>query len=182
MRYSPSPSPPPARRPRTERDLERARSAAAAARTSANDGSRRPALAATLAAIETAFDQAAIVNDLKIAVERHIRRGPAHAAVRARFAARAALLHGSNLDGAIVAVERWRRDEQRAFAIANAFGRGSRLPLAVLEELRLLLRWLRFKQMHAAYAVALATLNDMPMLEAAEWGRTASRMNTREQA
>jgi hypothetical protein len=66
--------------------------------------------------------------------------------VRARFAARAGLLHGSNLDAAIVAVEHGRRDEQRAFAIASAFGRGSRPPLAVLDELRLLLRWLRFKR------------------------------------
>jgi hypothetical protein len=165
------PDTPPSRsasRPRAERDLERARSAAAAACATTNGGSGRPALAAALAAIETAFDQAAVINDLKIAVERHIRRGPAHAAVRARFAARAALLHGSNLDSAIVAVARWRRDEQRAFAIASAFGRGSRLPLAVLDELRLLLRWLRFKRLHAHYATALAAIDDAPMLEAAE--------------
>jgi hypothetical protein len=158
----------PAPRPRAERDLERARSAAAAARATANGESARPALAAALASIEAAFDRAAVVNDLKIAVERHIRRGPAHAAVRARFVARAALLHGSNLDTAIVAIARWRRDEQRAFAIASAFGRGSRLPLAVLDELRLLLRWLRFKRLHAHYATALAMLNNTPMLEAAE--------------
>ncbi len=166
MRDAPSPRAAP--RPRAERDLERARSAAAAARATANAGSTRPALAAALAAIETAFDQAAVVNDLKIAVERHIRRGPAHAAVRARFAARAAMLHGSNLDAALFAIARWRHDEHRAFAIASAFGRGSRLPLAVLDELRLLLRWLRFKRLHAHYAAALAAFNDTPMLEAAE--------------
>jgi len=45
------------------------------------------------------------------------------------LAARAELLHGSNLDAAIVAVERRRRDEQPAFAISSAFGRGSRPPL-----------------------------------------------------
>jgi hypothetical protein len=163
-----TPLSPLAPRPRAERDRERARGAAAA-RTITNRGSERSALAAALAAIEAAFDQAAVVNDLKVRVERHIRRGPAHAAVRARFAARAALLHGSNLDSAIAAIVRWRRDEQRAFAIASAFGRGSRLPLAVLDELHLLLRWLRFKRLHAHYATARAVLrDDAPMLEAAE--------------
>jgi pyruvate-formate lyase-activating enzyme len=162
MRDTPSPRPAP--RPRAERDFERARSAAAAARATTNGSVTRPALAA----IEAAFDQAAVVNDLKIAVERHIQRGPEHAAVRVRFAARAALLRGCNLEAAIVAIERWRRDEQRVFAIASAFGRGSRLPLAVLEELRLLLRWLRFKRMHAHYTAAFASLNGAPMLEAAE--------------
>ena len=89
--------------------------------------------------------------------------------MRARFAARAGLLPGRSLDAAVVTIERWRRDEQRAFAIASAFGRGSRLPLQVLDELRLLLRWLRFKRMHAVYAAALAALcGDAPALEAAE--------------
>lgn len=163
-----TPRPQPAARPRTERDRERARHAAEAARV-ATSGGARPALAAALAAIEAAFSQAAVVNDLKIAVERHIRRGPGHAAVRARLAARAALLHGRGLDAAIVTVERWRRDEQRAFAIASAFGRGSCLPLQVLDELRLLLRWLRFKRLHADYATALTVLcGNAPALEAAE--------------
>jgi hypothetical protein len=157
-----------ARRPRATRDLYRARRAAAAAHARADGRPARPALAGALAAIEAAFDQAAVVNDLKISVERHIRRGPEHAAVRARFAARTALLRSCNLEAAIVAIERWRRDELRAFAIASAFGRGSRLPLQVLDELRPLLRWLRFKRMHAHYTAAFAALNDAPMLEAAE--------------
>jgi hypothetical protein len=135
------------------------------ARETTND---RAALAAALAAIEAAFNQAAVVNDLKIAVERHIHRGPEHPAVRARFAARAGLLRGGSLAAAIVTIERWRRDEQRAFAIASAFGRGSRLPLQVLDELRLLLRWLRFKRLNAEYTTALAALCDAPVLEAAE--------------
>jgi hypothetical protein len=156
-------------RPRAARDLERARRAAEAARDTTSDSAARPALAAALAAIEAAFNQAAVVNDLKIAVERHIRRGPEHPAVRARFAARAGLLRGRSLDAAIVTIERWRQDEQRAFAIASAFGRGSRLPLQVLDELRLLLRWMRFKRLNVEYATALAALcGDAPALEAAE--------------
>jgi hypothetical protein len=156
-------------RPRAERDLERAQRAAVAARTQINGGAARPALAAALAAIDAAFDRAAVVNDLKIAVERHIDRGPEHPAVRARFAARTALLRSQNLEAAIVSVERWRRDEQRAFAIANAFGRGNRLSLQVLNELRLLLRWLRFKHLQAEYADAVMILSGVtPVLEAAE--------------
>jgi hypothetical protein len=166
---SPTEQPRSAHRPREARDLERAHRTAMTARKATNGEAARPALVAALAAIEAAFDQAAVVNDLKIAVERHIRRGPDHLAVRARFAARAGLLRGRSLDAAVVTIERWRRDEQRAFAIASAFGRGSRLPLQVLDELRLLLRWLRFKRMHAVYAAALAALcGDAPALEAAE--------------
>ena len=165
--HSNHPSCPP-HRPRPERGLERARRAAVAARNTTDNGAR-PALAAALAAIEAAFDRAAVVNDLKIAVDRHIHRGPEHPAVRARFQAPAALLRGHSLDAAIATIERWQRDEQRAFAIASAFGRGSRLSLQVLDELHLLLRWLRFKRLHAAYANARAELcGNAPMLEAAE--------------
>ncbi len=156
-------------RPRAERDLERAHHAAVAVRDTPNSRAARPALAAALVAIEAAFDRAAVINDLKIAVERHISRGPEHPAVRARFAARVALLRGRDLDAALATIERWRRDEQRAFAIASAFGRGSRLSLQVLDELRLLLRWLRFKDLYAEYADAFAVLRgDAPVLEAAE--------------
>lgn len=125
-------------------------------------------MAAALAQIGAAFDEAAIVNGFKIRVERLIRLGPDHPAVRARFEARAAMLRGRDLDAAIVAVECWWRDALRAFAIASAFGRGSRLPLEVLSELRLLLRWLRFKRLHADYAAALAAFCDAPILIAAE--------------
>jgi hypothetical protein len=157
-----------AHRPREARDLERARRAAEAAHNDPDSGSR-PALAAALAQIGAAFDQAAAINGFKIKVERVIRLGPDHPAIRARFGARASLLHSRSLDAAIVTVERWRRDEQRAFAIASAFGRGSRLSLQVVDELRLLLRWLRFRRMQAEYATALAALcGDPPALEAAE--------------
>ncbi len=68
---------------------------------------------------------------------------PDHAAVRARFGARAALLAGCNLDAAIVRVERWWRDERKAFQIASVFGCGTRFSLDILSELRLILRLMR---------------------------------------
>jgi hypothetical protein len=154
---------PGAQRPRQERDLERARRAAEAARSGP-----RPAMAAALAQIGAAFDEAAVINSFKIKVERLIRLGPDHPAVRARFEARAAMLRSRNLDAAIFIVERWWRDERQAFAIAGAFGRGSRLSSELLAELRLILRWMRFKRVDAEYKAARAALCDTPLLAAAE--------------
>jgi len=150
-------------RPRQNRDLDRARRAAAAARAQG-----QPATQAALAQIGAAFDAAAVVNSFKLRVERALRLGPQHPAIRARFFARAALLAGRNLDAAIMQVERWRRDEQRAFAIASALGCGNRLSLEVLTEMRLILRLMRRKRMHAALPAIVAALGDEPNRLAAE--------------
>lgn len=148
-------------RPRGERDRDRMRRAAAVTQTGS-------AMAAALAQIDAAFDQAAAINAFKLRVERQLRRGPAHPAVRARYAARAELLQGRNLDAAIALVERWWRDERRAFLIARALGRGMRLPLDVLQELRLILRLMRFKRMHAQFPTIVAAVCDEPNAMAAE--------------
>jgi len=150
-------------RPREMRDADRMQRAARVARRGA-----RPALAAALAQIEAAFDESARINAFKIKVDDWLQRGPHHPAARARFGARAAMLRGRSLDAAIVTVERWWRDERRAFAIASAFGRGSRLSLNVLSELRLILRWLRFKRMEATYGATLDALCDVYTATAAE--------------
>ena len=113
-------------RPRGERDRDRVRRAAAAVPTGS-------AIDAALAQIDAAFDEAAAINAFKLRVERQLRRGPSHPAVRARYAARAEVLQGRSLDLAIALVERWWRDERRAYLIASALGRGVRLPLEVLE-------------------------------------------------
>jgi hypothetical protein len=146
-------------RPREWRDRERARRAA---------GASRSALDAALAEIGAAFDEAANINAFKLRVERHLGRGPSHPAVRARFGARAAPLRGRSLDAAMILVERWWRDEYRAFVIASALGRGVRLPIAVLQEFRLILRLLRFKRMHAEFPAIVAALCDEPEAMAAE--------------
>jgi hypothetical protein len=151
------------RTPRHQRDIQRMRRAADAARDE-----RGPATAVALAQIGAAFDEAAIVNAFKVRVERLIRLGPLHPAVRARFGARAALLSGRNLDGAIVIVENWWRDERKAFHIASAFGRGTRLSLEILRELRLILRLTRFKRLEAEYEDAVTALCAVPIAAAAE--------------
>jgi hypothetical protein len=135
---------PAARRPRRERDLERMRRAAEAARLGP-----KPAMAIALAQIGAAFDEAAAVNSFKIRVERLMRLGPHHPAVRARFGARAEILFGRKLDAATILAERWWRDEHRAFQIASALGCGTRLSLEVLRELCLILRLMRRRRMEA---------------------------------
>ena len=99
-----------------------------------------------LAQIGAAFGEAAAVNDFKLRVERLLRLGPTHPAVRARFAARAERLSGRDLAAATSIVERWWRDERRAFQIASAFGYGNRPSLEVLRELHLALRLMRLKR------------------------------------
>jgi len=121
-----------------------------------------------LAQIETAFGEASAVNGFKLRVERYIRFGPAHPAMRARFGGRAAMLAGRNLDAAIAAVERWWRDERKAFQIASALGYGNRLSLEVLCELRLMLRFMRYKNMRAAFGAIVAAVDDETMAVAAE--------------
>jgi hypothetical protein len=150
-------------RRREERDRERARHAAAAARTKG-----QPALDVALTEIGAAFDQSAVINSFKIRVERLIRRGPHHPALRARFGARAARLHGRSLDAAIITVECWWRDERKAFQIASALGGGTRLSLEVLRDMRLVLRLMRFKRMEAEYAETLDALGNPPTAIAAE--------------
>jgi len=148
---------------RQQRDARRIRLAAAAARSGP-----RPAMAAALAQIGAAFDEAASINALKMRVEQMLRLGPRHPAVRARFGARAALLYGRSLDASVILVERWWRDERKAFQIAAALGCGSRLSLEVLRELRLVLRLMRFKRMQSSFAAIVEALDNKPLATAAE--------------
>jgi hypothetical protein len=131
---------------------------AAATATRAMSGS---AMGAALAQIGAAFGAAAAVNDFKLRVERFIRLGPQHAAVRARFGARTALFSGRGLDTAIAVTERCWREERKAFQLASALGYGNGLSLDVLRELRLILRLLRFKRMGAQFgAIVVAACDD----------------------
>jgi hypothetical protein len=139
---------------REARESERIGAAARAAETPAG-----AAMDAALARIGAAFDDSAAIFDLKMRVERALCRGPQHTAVRARFAARAAMLSGLSLDAATARAERWWRDERKAFQIASALGYGNRLSLDVLRELRLILRLLRFRKMHAAFGAIAAALS-----------------------
>ena len=121
-----------------------------------------------LAQIGAAFDDAARINAFKLRVAHWLRLGPNHPAARARFGTRAEVLRGRGLEAAIVLAERWWRDERKAFAIASALGRGNALSLEVLRELRLILRLLRWKRMHAEFDSLLAALGDEPIRMAAE--------------
>jgi hypothetical protein len=150
-------------RPRNRRDLDRACRAGQAARTQG-----QAATAVALAQIQAAFDEAAVANGFKLRIERLLRLGPHHPAVRARFGARAELLKDRGLDDAIALVERWRRDERKAFQIASALGGGNRLSVEVLAELRLVLRLMRSKRMQAEFCRIAEVVCDEPMAIAAE--------------
>jgi hypothetical protein len=150
-------------RRREERELERIRAAAAAARIASGS-----AMAVALAQIGAAFDEAAAFNRFKSRVERYIRLGPGHIAMRARYGARAALLSGCDLDGAVARVERWWHAERKAVAIASALGRGNRLSLEVLRELRLILRLMRWRRMQAEFGAIVAAACDRMIAQAAE--------------
>jgi hypothetical protein len=155
---------PHARASRAEREAQRIRRVAATAGT----GETNSVLAAALAHIGAAFDEAAAINAFKSRVERLLRLRPNHPAWRARFGARAAMLGGRDLDAAIILIERSWREERKAFAIASALGRGTRLSLEVLSELRLILRLTRRKRMHAEYDAIVATLRGIVTAVAAE--------------
>jgi hypothetical protein len=151
------------RRLRHERDMQRVRRAAEIARRE-----NLPAMAVALAEIGAAFDQAAAVNAFKIRVERLIGLGGDHPAIRARFGARAAMLACCDLNAATARVERWWRDERKAFQIASALGCGTRLSLEILSELRLILRLMRLRRLYSEYEATLAALNFVPRANAAE--------------
>ena len=152
-----------AQRQREERERVRIRAAAAAAR--AAPGS---AIEIALAQIGAAFDEAAAINRFKLRVERYIRLGPGHIAMRARYGARAECLRGRSLAEACATITRWWRDERKAFAIASALGAGNRMSLEVLRELRLMLRLMRFKRMAVEFGAIVAQVCGEAIAQAAE--------------
>src|SRR5581483_2612092 len=143
---SPRRSPSPRQSLRQQRD--RARIDAAGERAKARGAC---ALDVAFAKIDAAFGRSAAINGFKIHVELLLQTDLHHPALRARFGARAEMLAGYDLDGAVVAVERWWRTETKAFAIASALGGGTRLSLDVLRELRLILRLAQFKRMEEEF-------------------------------
>jgi hypothetical protein len=148
---------------RRQRDRDRIRRAGEAVQ--AHGGS---ALDIALAKIDTAFDRVATINAFKIRVELLLQTDFHHPALRARFGARAEMLAHRNLAASVQIVERWWRNEQKAFALASAFGGGNRLSLDVLRELRLIQRWMRRKRMEKEFLQAVDTLSRSSVFLAAE--------------
>lgn len=140
---------------RMDRDLQRGRRAAA--RVRADGGS---ALAAAYASIEAAFSPALHHATFKDRVATLMKCGAAHPEVWTRYRRLAERYPLTNLDAAIVLVERMRRAEVEARA-ASARNWGlcgrPRLTLMVLEELRLMLRMLR-RYAPARFPLLLATI------------------------
>src|ERR1700722_445069 len=148
---------------RRQRDRDRIHNAGEVARARGAS-----ALDIAFAKIDAAFDHSAAINGFKIRVELLLQTDRHHPALRARFGARAGMLAGRSLDASVSAVERWWRDEQKAFAIASAFGGGHRLSLDVLCDLRLILRLMRFRRMDAEFHTLVAAVGAPAAAIAAE--------------
>ena len=126
---------------RTDRDLQRGRRAAG--RVRAAGGS---ALAAAYAHIEATFSPAMHRATFKDRVATLMKGGAAHPEAWARYRRLVECHPITNLDAAIVLVERMRRAELEARAAAiRSWGHCSRprLALMILDEVRLILRMLR---------------------------------------
>jgi hypothetical protein len=139
---------------RSERDLARA----ASARVADSGGS---AVAAALAAIDAAFNQAAVHNRFKQRVETLLALGPAHPEVKARFRERARRMTERRLDlpAAIAMIEDAVKEERRLFHFCQALSLNRpRLSLMALAEAHLLLRFLRRKGMARQFPDILETL------------------------
>lgn len=150
-------------RPRRNRDFGRGQVAAAAVKAAGGS-----AMDAGLAQIGATFNEAAVINNFKMRVERWIVLGADHPAVRARFGVRADMLRRDTIDGAIILVEHWYRTERKAFAVASAIGRGNRLALDVLRELRLILRIIRASKRQVDYPQIVAAVRGIQTIIAAE--------------
>jgi hypothetical protein len=80
-----------------------------------------------------------------------IRRGADDFDVRMRYGRRAQMLLALPLEAAMSRVEFWYRAERKAHQIACAFGRANAAALIPLQSIRLLLRLLRRKRLHAEW-------------------------------
>lgn len=118
-------------RPRRDRDLDRAKRAGDAARRAGDNAADQ-----WLAQIRAGFNNAAVINNLKIRVGDFLRLGTCDPAVRARYGGRAEMLRGLPLGIAIMRVERWWGEERKR-------AEPSALQLHVIAELRLILRMIR---------------------------------------
>jgi hypothetical protein len=126
---------------RVDRDHARGRRAAEGVR--ARGGS---AMEAALAAIEATFSPAIRHSTFKRRVAGLVRYGAAHPEIRWRYQRLAGRYAGSDLDTAVVIVERLHRAEIDARdAAVRLWGRCSRprIALMLLQELRLVLRLVR---------------------------------------
>lgn len=131
---------------RTLRDEARGQAAAKAARSAGAS-----AVTAAIAQINATFGPAWVVNRRKLAVDQVIRMGAAHPEVQARYAGRARASGARTLTDALADVEIWRAAElQRP--------QPSRLSLQVLDELRLILRLLRFRGLAWTYPIVASVV------------------------
>lgn len=126
--------------PRKDRDLARGR--IAADRVRAEGGTPTDA---ALEHVQALIDRSAEINRLKLHVENAMCRGAVHPLVRQRYAAHALFVakYGLNLDEAAAYIDGHLSEARDLMARDPRFGRAARTRIQTLNEIRLLLRWLR---------------------------------------
>jgi hypothetical protein len=151
--------------PRRERDHARARRAVA---------HLKPGLAAALQQIEVQFNQAAVFNSRKLAVERILARGveSIDTALRYLKCIRRCQQDCFDLDQAVSAIALARRIEEGAAALARAdyerCGYSSYSgPITIYRELHILLRFMRAKGMRREFNRAVYGVDIVPLVPAA---------------
>ena len=137
----------------TDRNFERALRAGNSARANGSG-----AMEAAKAVIDAAFGEAAACADLKARVAAVLAAGTGHPANKLRYRARARMLRGRSLPAAIAMLERWYRGERKAFQVASLFGRPPRLPVIILSEARLILRFFRRRGMADQFPAVIESL------------------------
>ena len=140
---------------RIDRDVARGRHAAASVRASGGS-----ALHAAIARIEATFSPAMRHSSFKERVATLMRAGAGHTEARVRYRLLAERHPFADLDTAIILVERMRRAElDRRERAIRTFGHCSRprLPLMLLDELRLILRMVR-RRAPASYPSLVAAV------------------------
>lgn len=140
----------------TDRDLSRARNASELVR--AYGGT---AMEAALAGIAAAFDGTGQHNRMKQRASHLLALGPEHPEVKARFRNRARRVAELRLDlhAAIAMAADQLKEERRLFHFCHALTLNRpRLPMMVLSEAHLLLRFMRRKGMAKQFPEILETL------------------------
>jgi hypothetical protein len=140
-----------------DRNYQRALRAGARVRASGGN-----AIEVAIAMVEIGFDKTAAHIDLKARVAAVLAKGAAHPASKAHYGGRARMLSAPRLEAALAAVESSYEEERNA----ARWRRRPPLQLAVLCELRLLLRFLRRRGLQEQFPALLAILCEREMADA----------------
>lgn len=95
---------------------------------------------------------------MKERLRNYIDKGTGHPSVCARYGARCRQLRSASAETACIMLKQWRREERKAFAIAEAFGQGTRYPTMVLREMLIMAKVARNDPVYSKHFGAVVKL------------------------